>query len=196
MRAYTHVCVISSPLILKFNSSLYFFVTKYITLPYITQHHIIQERDWAHSKGSLKGKWRTNTSKKNAEGRRQERHRIHRHVPRWEEKRRWGSPPPSFLPLPSLPPYSRAIHYCLISFLLSFFHTHLLFQWQYHSIFCFCDICEFLTRYFSLAADEARTAEREQEDAATAKVKRDRLARVAADNEKSSCRAGRTGDTS
>ena len=41
--------------------------------------------------------------------------------------------------------------------------------------------------------EEARNAERENEEAATAKAKRDRLARVAADNEKSSCRAGRTG---
>lgn len=44
-----------------------------------------------------------------------------------------------------------------------------------------------------VAVEEARMAERENEEAAAAKVKRDRLARVAADNEKSSHKAGKTG---
>lgn len=44
-----------------------------------------------------------------------------------------------------------------------------------------------------VAVEEARMAEREYEEAAAAKVKRDRLARVAADNEKSSHKAGKTG---
>jgi hypothetical protein len=46
-----------------------------------------------------------------------------------------------------------------------------------------------------IAVEEARVAERESEEAATAKIKRDRLARVAADNEKSSSKAGKTGDS-
>ena len=44
-----------------------------------------------------------------------------------------------------------------------------------------------------VAVEEARMAERENEEAAAAKIKRDRLARVAADNEKSSHKAGKTG---
>jgi Ca2+/Na+ antiporter len=85
----------------------------------------------------------------------------------------------------------------LISFLLFSFHTYTFHRLEYHLIlyyfYYFYALLFFSYTVSIIAAEEARLAERESEEAATAKIKRDRLARVAADNEKSSSKAGKTG---